>query len=269
MTVTPTLTLPSDVSVERSDADQDLDLLRALRAAETTDDQAECERLRDVLVRRHTGLVRWLASRYQGRGVPSEELVQVGFLGLMLAVTRFDPDHGSDFRAFAKPTVQGEIRRYFRDKRRWIQIPRRVQEAKAVVAAATDELTQSLGRSPTVAELATHLGVDQELVLEALTVEDNFSLASLDTPLADGDESATLADTVGADDTGYELIENCHSLKPLIAGLPERDRLILSLRFVDELTQSEIGAHLGVSQMHVSRLLSRALRTLREQMLVD
>jgi RNA polymerase sigma-B factor len=241
-------------------------LFRALAEA----DEAEKERIRDVLVRRHTGLVKWLVSRYSGRGVDAEELTQVGFVGLMNAINRFDPDHGAEFGTFAKPTVQGEIRRYFRDKRRWIQLPRRLQETKAVIRKHTEELTHDLGRAPTVAELATHLCVDEELVLEAMTADDTFSLTSLDSPVAADDVNAVpLVETLGGVDQRFDLLVDFATMRPLVAALPERERTILALRFFDNLTQAEIGERLGISQMHVSRLLSRTLAQLRTQMQED
>jgi RNA polymerase sigma-B factor len=244
----------------------DTELFHALAAAEG----AEREYLQDLLVRRYDGLVKWIASRYANKAVETDELRQVGYVGLVLAIQRFDPDRGSDFTSFAKPTVQGEIRRYFRDKRRWIRLPRRLQETKAVLREATEVLTHSLGRAPTVAELAEHLSVDSELVLEALTADDAFAPASLDAPVgSDGEDSFTVADMVGTVDPRFELFENCKSLGPLIAALPPRDRRILELRFFEEKTQAEIGQEIGLSQMHVSRLLSRALATLRMQMQED
>ena len=234
-------------------------------------DQAERERVSAYLVERHTGLVRWLASRYAGRGVDADELRQVGFVGLMKAIHRFDPDRGVDFASFARPTVQGEIQRYFRDKRRWIRLPRRLQEMKAVLRGATEALTHDLGRAPTVAEIAAHLAVDEELVLEAMTADDVFYPASLDAAPGDDEDEGGRSpmDCLGAEDSRFDLLVDIETLRPLLAALPERERTILALRFGGECTQSEIAARLGISQMHVSRLLSRTLRTLRERMSVD
>jgi RNA polymerase sigma-B factor len=243
--------------------DNDEVLFRALAGS----DAQEQEHVTEVLVRRYTGLVRWLASRYAGRGVDAEELRQVGYLGLMKAINRFDPGRGVDFAAFARPTVQGEIQRHFRDKRRWIQLPRRLQEMKAALSDATEKLTHELGRAPTVAELATHLGVDEELVLEALTAEDSFTLTSLDAHADASDAHGhSPLDALGVEDSRFDLVVDLAVLRPLLAALPARERTILELRFFDDMTQSQIAAHVGISQMHVSRLLAKTLRCLREQM---
>lgn len=241
----------------------DNELFRALPGAS----DAEREWIQECLVKRYTGLVRWLAGRYAGRAVETDELCQVGYVGLVLAIQRFDPDRGFDFASYAKPTVQGEIRRYFRDKRRWIRLPRRLQETKAVLREATETLTHEFGRSPTVTELAAHLSVDAELVLEAMTADDAFAPTSLDAAVgSDGDDTFTIADTLGAEDKRLELLVDCETMRPLIAALAPREQRILELRFFGDKTQAEIGAELGISQMHVSRLLSRTLATLREQM---
>jgi RNA polymerase sigma-B factor len=242
----------------------DEDLFRAYAEA---DPQAR-ERLTEVIVERYSGLVRWLASRYAGRGVDGDELRQVGFVGLMKAINRFDPDRGVEFASFARPTVQGEIQRHFRDKRRWIRLPRRLQEMKAVLREATETLTHQLGRAPTVAELATHLAVDEELVIEALTADDTFNPVSLDAFGSDeeGEDNRSPLDALGELDPRLDLMIDTETLRPLLAALPDRERMIIQLRFFGECTQSEIAGRLGISQMHVSRLLSKTLRTLREQM---
>ncbi len=242
----------------------DVELFRALPEAQG----AAHARITEIVVERYSGLVRWLASRYAGRGVDIEELRQVGFVGLMKAINRFDPDRGVDFASFARPTVQGEIQRHFRDKRRWIRLPRRLQEMKAILRGATESLTHDLGRAPTVAELANHLAVDEELVLEALTADDTFNPVSLDAHGADedGDDSRSPIDALGSEDSRFDLLVDLETLKPLLAALPERERTIIALRFFGDCTQSEIATKLGISQMHVSRLLSKTLHLLREQM---
>jgi RNA polymerase sigma-B factor len=239
----------------------------ALFVALSTATGAERERIQDILVRRHTGLVRWLASRYANPNVEIEELVQVGFVGLVLAIQRYDPERGHDFISFARPTVQGEIRRYFRDKRRWIRLPRRLQETKAALRGATEKLTHDLGRGPTVDELALHLAVDPELVLEAMTADDVYRPRSLDAPMgADDHDSWSLADIIGGPDDRLDLAVDSHTLRPLLAALTDREKKILAMRFFENRSQSEIGLALGLSQMHISRLLSRTLATLRAQM---
>jgi RNA polymerase sigma-B factor len=260
---TTTRTAPLTVNADSTDTE----LFVALRDAP----DAERERILELIVRRYQGLVSWIASRYAGRAVDSDELVAVGNVGLALAISRFDADHGADFAAYAKPTIQGEIRRYFRDKRRWIRLPRRLQETKAVLREATDELAHELGRAPTVNELAAKLAVSPDLVLEAMTAEDHFSVTSLDSPVGGADEEGgqTVADTVAFTDSRFAMFEDIEALRPLLAALPERDQRILHLRFFEEKTQSEIGEELGISQMHVSRLLSKTLAQLRTGMLAD
>ena len=263
MTTSPAATDRPAVTAESIDTE----LFLALREA----GDAERERIQELIVRRHQGLVRWIASRYAGRAVETDELVAVGNVGLALAISRFDAEHGADFAAYAKPNIQGEIRRYFRDKRRWIRLPRRLQETKAVLREATDDLAHELGRAPTVNEIAEKLAVSPELVLEAMTAEDHFTITSLDSPVSGDDDGGgqTIADTVSFTDARFDLFEDMEALRPLLAALPERDQRILHLRFFEEKTQSEIGEELGISQMHVSRLLSRTLAKLRTGMLAD
>jgi RNA polymerase sigma-B factor len=244
----------------------DHELLTALKHATA----AERDRIQEILVRRHQGFVQWLVSRYANPAVEREELVQVAMTGLVLAIQRFDPDHGSDFVSFARPTVQGEIRRWFRDKRRWIRLPRRLQETKAALREATEKLTHDLLRAPTVAELAAHLAVDEELILEAMTADDNFSPLSLDSPVGNDDsDSWTLAESVGDLDSRLDHLLDSTALRPLLARLAPRDKEILHLRFFEGLTQAEIGERIGLSQMHVSRLLARTLSELRAQLTVE
>lgn len=239
------------------------DLFLALREV----DDAGRERIQAELVARFTGLVRGIASTYANPAVDVEELTSVGYLGLMYAIKRFDPEHGADFAAFARPTVQGEIRRYFRDKRRWIRLPRRLQEVKAVMKEATEKLTHQLGRAPTVHELATHLAVDEELILEAITADDVWSPLSIDAPAGGDDSDAwTLADSIGYTDITADLTIDCMALRPHLDALPERERRILHMRFYEDKTQAEIGKELGYSQMHISRLLAQTLAALRKAM---
>jgi RNA polymerase sigma-B factor len=244
----------------------DLDLFRRLATAEG----AEKERIQAELVEHYSGLVRGIASRYANPGVEIDELRQVGYVGLVLAIQRFDPERGIEFTAFARPTITGEIRRYFRDKRRWVRLPRRVQENKAGLTAATEALTHELGRAPTVPELAARLGIGEELVLEALTVDDAFVALSLDAPAgSDDSDDWTLGDSFGNEDTRYELMLNLQALAPLVAQLPERDRRILQMRFGEDLTQAEIGRRLGYSQMHISRILNQTFETLRQGLMAS
>jgi len=248
---------------EALSATEELEQLRSVHRATGV----ERERLQEQIVVRYSGLVKWIAARYVNPAVEREELEQVGFLGLVLAIQRFDPDRGADFISFARPTVQGEIRRYFRDKRRWIRLPRRLQTTKAVLAEATERLTHALGRAPSVTELAADLAVDEELVLEALTVDDHYSPYSLDTPTgADDGDAWTLADSIGHPEPAIDLFLDCRTLRPLLDALSERERSIIELRFFHDMTQAEIGQRLGLSQMHVSRLLGAILSRLRGSM---
>jgi RNA polymerase sigma-B factor len=207
-------------------------------------------------------LVRALASRYSGRGEPLEDLVQVGALGLIKAVDRFDVDRGVEFSSYAVPTIVGEIRRHFRDKAWAMHVPRRLKELSVRLSRVLDELTTQLGRSPTVPELAEAAGVDEEDVIDALDSAQAYSTRSLHAPFDDdGDES--LADRLGVEERGYDDVEDGSLVNAGLAALDERERRIVELRFFDEMTQSQIAAELGISQMHVSRLLRRALSGMR------
>jgi RNA polymerase sigma-B factor len=225
--------------------------------------------VRDALVTMHLPLVEHLARRFRDRGEHHEDLVQVGTIGLIKAVDRFDVDRGVEFSTYATPTIVGEIKRHFRDRGWAIRVPRRLQELRMSLNRGTAELTQQLGRSPTVAELAKHLGITEDEVLEGLESAQAYATASLDGGGDDSDESGSVAATLGSVDTGLEGVENRESLRPLLQALPEREKRILQLRFFEHKTQSEIAAEVGLSQMHVSRLLARTLSQLREQMLDD
>ena len=254
-----------DTTLRPTSETPDTDLFRALATA----DDAGRELIQGILARRHAALVRWLAAKYTNRSVDFDELQAVGNVGLILAIQRFDPDRGFDFIAFARPTVQGEIRRYFRDKRRWIRLPRHLQEIKAKLGDATQVLTHRLNRAPTVAELAAELAVDPETVLEAMTADDTFAPLSLDAPTTADDGSSTLGAEIGYCDNRFDTLVDCEALRPLIAALPDRERRIISMRFFDDMTQSDIGRELGLSQMHISRLLARTLVELRRQLLSE
>lgn len=219
--------------------------------------------IRDELVTMHMALVEHLARRFRDRGEQHEDLVQVGTIGLIKAVDRFDPLRGVEFSTYATPTILGEIRRHFRDRGWAIRVPRRLQEMRIALGRATGELTQTLGRAPTVAELAQHLGLTEDDILEGIESAQAYSTSSLDA--GDGDDDGmSIADTMGFEDDGLEAVENRAALAPLLAMLPERDRHILMLRFFHSMTQSQIAEEIGISQMHVSRLLTRSLAVLRE-----
>ncbi len=235
---------------------------------DTDPDDPTHRRARDELVTLHLPLVHFLARRFRDRGEPLEDLVQVGTIGLIKAVDRFDPQRGVEFSTYATPTIVGEIKRHFRDKGWAIRVPRRLQELRISLGRATAELSQKSGRAPTVAELAAHLGISEDEVIEGLEGALAYSTTSLDAHVGgdDGDESPSLVDRLGGDDLDLEAVEYRESLKPLLAALPSRERRILALRFFHGMTQSEIAAEVGISQMHVSRLLAKSLATLREGM---
>ncbi len=215
------------------------------------------------LVTDHLGLARQLARRFTHRGEPLDDLVQVASLGLVTSAQRFDPGRGVEFSAFATRTIIGELKRHFRDKGWAVRASRRVQELYLELGHATAALSQQFGRAPTVAELARETGVDEEAVLEALEAGQGYRAASIDVPEGEDD---TLASRLGERDGGYDIVEDRQFLGPAVATLPEREQMILHMRFVEGRTQSEIAAVVGVSQMHVSRLLSSSLRLLQERM---
>ncbi|WP_435612375.1 SigB/SigF/SigG family RNA polymerase sigma factor [Streptomyces sp. bgisy159] len=237
--------------------------LRALR-----DGSPEYAELRNQLVRMHLPLVEHLARRFRNRGEPLDDLTQVATIGLIKSVDRFDPDRGVEFSTYATPTVVGEIKRHFRDKGWAVRVPRRLQELRLSLTTATAELSQLHGRSPTVHELAEKLSISEEEVLEGLESANAYSTLSLDVPDTD-DESPAVADTLGAEDEALEGVEYRESLKPLLEDLPPREKRILLLRFFGNMTQSQIAQEVGISQMHVSRLLARTLAQLREKLLVE
>ncbi|GHD34066.1 RNA polymerase sigma factor [Streptomyces galbus] len=219
--------------------------------------------VRNTLVELNLALVKFAASRFRSRSEPMEDIIQVGTIGLIKAIDRFELSRGVEFPTFAMPTIIGEIKRFFRDTSWSVRVPRRLQELRLDLARAGDELAQALDRAPTVAELAERLGLSHDEVVEGMSASNAYTAASLDAQAEENDTEGTLADRIGYEDHGLEGIEYVESLKPLIAELTPRDRTILSLRFVANMTQSEIGDELGISQMHVSRLLTRTLVRLR------
>ncbi|WP_079062971.1 RNA polymerase sigma factor SigF [Peterkaempfera griseoplana] len=236
------------------------------RMAQLEEGTHEYAYVRNTLVELNLALVRFAAGRFRTRSEPMEDIIQVGTIGLIKAIDRFDIDRGLEFPTFALPTVIGEIKRFFRDTSWAVHVPRRLQELRLDLAKATDSLSFTLGREPTPAELAEHLGLPEEDVREGLVASAGYTAYSLDAQSDDDESEGAIADRLGEEDTGLEGVLDHHALKPLIQALPERDRKILSLRFGAEMTQSEIGAELGISQMHVSRLLSRILTRLRQGM---
>jgi RNA polymerase sigma-B factor len=222
--------------------------------------------LREALARLHLPLVEYLARRFKDRGEPLDDLVQVGSVGLLKAIDRFDLGRGVEFSTYATPTIVGELKRYFRDKGWAVRVPRRLQELSLRMNKLVGQLTQDLGRAPTVPELAKSAGVSDEEVLEALESGQAYSTTSLDAPSGDDEDSPMRMDRIGKEDVALENLEYFASLAPLIQQLPERERQILYLRFFKGMTQSKIADHVGISQMHVSRLLTRILVFLRQGM---
>ncbi len=229
---------------------------------------SEFDRLRNDLVVAHLNLVRYLAVKFSNRGEPLDDLIQVGTVGLLKAIDRFDTDRGVEFTTYATPTIVGEIKRYFRDKGWAVKVPRRLQELNLAVNRAVEKLTASLGHSPTVAELAKHLDVSTDDVLEAQELGMAYNLLSLDTELGgDGDKkSQSLGDYVGQEDPALALLEDRTNLERAFRILSGRERVIMYLRFFENISQTEIANRLGVSQMHVSRLQHKALEKLRTEL---
>ena len=286
MTSTPDETSEEQLPATDPEAVAALDALRSEDVATARSERTASERtrarelfaklaensdpaVRDELVRMHLPLVEYLARRFRNRGEPLEDLVQVATIGLIKSVDRFDLGRGVEFSTYATPTIVGEIKRHFRDKGWAIRVPRRLQELKLTLTKATAELSQTLGRSPTVAELAQHIGLSEEEILEGLESANAYSTVSLDAPDGGDDDSPAVADSLGTMDEALEGVEYRESLKPLLEKLPAREKKILMLRFFGGMTQSQIAGELGISQMHVSRLLARTLAQLRSGLLVE
>jgi RNA polymerase sigma-B factor len=256
--------LPSDTSAFLEDVEQDqraepggrgVDRAHARELFQRFADTGDAS-LREELVGIHLPLVEYLARRFRNRGEPLEDLIQVGTIGLLKAIDRFDLDRAVEFSTYATPTIVGELKRHFRDKGWAVRVPRRLQELNLSLTKAVAELSQEIGRSPTVGEIAERMHLSEEEVLEGLDTSNAYAVVSLDAPS-------------GGEDTTLETLEYRAALGPIIAELPERERRILYLRFFRGLTQSQIAERLGISQMHVSRLLNRTLVMLRDRLLRD
>jgi RNA polymerase sigma-B factor len=243
-------------------SEQTAELLR--RAAEQDRPEARRQVLEQVVLL-NMGVARSVARRYRSRGIASEDLDQVAYVALVRAADKFDVSLDKDFLTYAVPSIRGEIKKHFRDHGWVVRPPRRTQELQPQVVAAGQELTHLLGRSPRPSEIASHLGVDVEEVIEALAMDGCFRPTSLDVPVGDGG-SSVLGDLLEGEETGVQASEARMLLAPVLRQLGERDRRILYLRFFEGLTQREIGRELGVTQMQVSRLLTRICETLREQL---
>ncbi|MGW6983801.1 SigB/SigF/SigG family RNA polymerase sigma factor [Streptomyces sp. NPDC054932] len=238
----------------------------------------EYQYARNTLIEMNLSLVQFAARRFRARvlggGLDMDDIIQVGTIGLIKAIDRYEPERGVEFSTLALPYIVGEIKRYFRDTTWAVHVPRRLQELRTELAKAQEALTDVLGRAPTVKEVAQHLDLTEEQVIDGLVAANGYTSGSLDTSGAEGDEQSTtsrsarpLAERLGDLDPAMELFEEFHTLAPLLEQLDERDRLILRLRFGEDKTQAEIGVELGISQMQVSRLLSRTLAGLRAGML--
>jgi RNA polymerase sigma-B factor len=243
------------------------------RAARAAEDRRLLERYhrsgdrsaREEVVQRFLPLARQLARRYAGAGEPLEDLVQVASLGLVKAVDRFDPGRAVAFSSFAVPTILGELKRHFRDKGWSVRVPRDLQELALRLDRTSEELGRELGRAPTTAEVAERLGVSEEEILEAREAAHAYRAVSLDRPRTDDDESGpAVADAMGGEDPGFRRAEDAATVDQLLRVLAPREREVLRLRFVEDLTQQEIGDRIGVSQMHVSRLIRQAIARLGE-----
>jgi RNA polymerase sigma-B factor len=240
-------------------ADRDQDVTVLVRRWQDAGDQ----RAREALLERFAPLARNLAKRYARSSTPMDDLLQVAMYGLLKSIDRFDPDRGGRLQSFAIPTILGELRRYFRDSGWGVHVPRGAQERALAVRDAREHLANDLGQAPTAYQLAQFLEIDLEQVLDGLQALNAYDTTSLDAPRGDED-GGSVSDTVGAEDPNFGLAENHAMLGVALRELPERERAIVEMRFGEELTQDQIAARIGVSQMQVSRLLRRALSDMRE-----
>jgi RNA polymerase sigma-B factor len=255
---------PATPEVSELRAAQRAETMRVLcRISELPQDDPERARLRVAVIEDHMPYARHIAQRYGASGPSGEDFEQVAYLGLVKAVDNFDPEHGTGFLGYATPMIIGEIKRYFRDATWGVHVPRRLQELSGALRKATDALAHELGREPTIAELAVHLGAEPEEVVEAIDAAGAYTTASLDHPVNAEEQGASLLDFMGEQDARIEAVIDRQVLTGLLAELGERDKRILLMRYFRGMTQAEIGAELGVSQMQISRLIGRILRELR------
>jgi RNA polymerase sigma-B factor len=244
-------------------------LFEKIEALDASDSRRET--LRGELIERCLPLAEHIARRFAGRGEIFDDLLQVARLGLVQATDRFDVTRGSSFLSFAVPTIMGEVRRHFRDNTWSVRVPRRVKEIQLTIGPTVEVLAQRLGRLPRAKEIAAELDVDVVEVTHALIAGNAYQSSSIDALAGEDNENTPfpLLESLGAEEPAFHLVVDFMAVKPLIGELPERERQVLIMRFFESRTQAQIAAHLGVSQMHVSRILSRTLRTLREQALRD
>ena len=222
-------------------------------------------RQREAIITRCLPLADHIALRFRNRGQPLDDLKQVARMGLVNAVNRYNPDYGAEFVAFAVPTVMGEVRRHFRDHGWSVKVPRRLKDLHIQISAARAELTSRLNRSPTATEIAEYLERDREEIVEAIVAGSGYASMSTDTVIRGDDESRPMIESLGDLDGRLDNVLLVETVRPLLAALPDRDRTLINLRFFEEMSQTQIAEQLGISQMHVSRLLSRALTALRER----
>ena len=224
--------------------------------------------MRDRLTLLHMNLVRFLAGKFANRGEPLDDLIQVGTIGLLNAIDRYDPDRGTKFSTYATPTIMGEIKRYFRDKSWNLKVPRHLQELNWAATKAIEHLSQDLGRSPTIHEIATHIGATEEETIEAIELGNAHETVSLDTKLTlEGDTvPLTHGEMIGGEDVGLQNVENFEDLRTAIEHLEDREKAIILFRFFNDLSQTEVAKRLNISQMHVSRLQAKALQRLKNML---
>ncbi|WP_183469158.1 SigB/SigF/SigG family RNA polymerase sigma factor [Mycolicibacterium iranicum] len=238
-------------------------MVRELRTFDP--DSAQYRRAHAAIIDLTLPLASHIARRFRGRGQSHEDLFQVASVGLVQAVKRFDPDNGSEFLAFAIPTMMGEVRRYFRDCGWAVKVPRRLKELNNQLKDARSELSQRLGRAPTPSEMALHLGIDREELIQATIASSNYATVSTDAGQGQSGEFLAIRETLGQRDSRLDKVLDVETIRPLITSLPAREQAILRMRFFEEMTQTEIAERIGCSQMHISRLLSSALAKLRNQ----
>ncbi|GAB0104277.1 SigB/SigF/SigG family RNA polymerase sigma factor [Nocardia sp. JMUB6875] len=245
-------------------------LLKELAVAVHRNDPSQ-DRLREEAIRRCLPLAEHIARKFSGRGEPYEDLLQVARVGLVVSIDRFDVTRGSRFLSFAVPTIMGEVRRYFRDGTWAVRVPRRIKEIQLRLGTTIEKLAQRLGRMPTAREIAAEMEVDRAEVTQAMLAANAYQSSSLEAAMPDGGENAPLSllDALGEEEPNYELVEQYMAVRPHLQELPDREREVLVLRFFEGRTQAQIAAHLGVSQMHISRILSKTLSGLREAALRD
>jgi RNA polymerase sigma-B factor len=259
--------LPAPHAVDTDDA-RELSQVLFQRLRELPEGAAEYSYVRNTLVELNLALVRYATAQFRHRNEPTEDLLQVGIIGLIKAINRFDPERDVEFSTFALPTISGELKRFFRDTSWSVRVPRRLQELRPRLAKASDDLSQQLRREPTDGELAAQLNLSPAEIAEGRTASNAYTAGTLE-PADQDDPDGPQDRHTAYTDSSLEGVEDLETLKPLIAALPAREREILALRFTAELSQAEIGARLGISQMHVSRLLSRTLASLRRALLAE